>query len=165
VDLKHQVERFNKTFGCYPEVVLADKIYMTRENRKYLKEKGIRCIGKPLGRPSQTSLTPYEKQKLKKERNLRNHIEGKFGQGIKYGLKNIKARRQDTSESWIAAVNFVMNLQTLAILAGKYFSSFFSDIKWKLMHLKMNLTTRIMLNQLEKTGIVTSIPNFRVKFY
>jgi len=37
-DLKDQVERYKKRFGIYPEEVIADKIYGTAENRKYLKE-------------------------------------------------------------------------------------------------------------------------------
>lgn len=97
-----QVEQYRKTFGCYPELVLADRIYLNRENHKWMKERNIRIVGNPLGRPPKESLTPYQKRKQKKERNERNHIEGKFGQGKNaYGLNKIRARRQDTSESWI----------------------------------------------------------------
>ncbi|MQN01730.1 MAG: transposase [bacterium LCO1.1] len=38
--------------GHYPERVLADQIYRTRENRKFCKENGIRLSGPKLGRPS-----------------------------------------------------------------------------------------------------------------
>ena len=41
-DLQVQVERFRKLTGKYPELVQVDKIYLTRENRRFLKEKGIR---------------------------------------------------------------------------------------------------------------------------
>ena len=48
-------------------------------------------------------------------------IEGKFGQAKNtYGLSNIKAKRADTSESWIGAIFFVMNLLTLSKIAVKY---------------------------------------------
>jgi len=50
-DVKMQVENFKQTYGCYPRVFLGDQIFLTRENRKYLKEKGIKIYGKPLGRP------------------------------------------------------------------------------------------------------------------
>jgi hypothetical protein len=41
----------------------------------------------------------------------RNPIEGKFGQAkIAYGLDNIKAKLQQTSESWIACIALVLNL-------------------------------------------------------
>jgi len=119
-DMTKQVEDFHHTFGCYPELLLGDRIYLTRENRAYLKEKNIRIVGKPLGRPAKEQLPPYQKQKQKKERNQRNHVEGKFGQAKNaYGLSNIRARRQDTSESWIAAIFFVMNLTKLMQLSEK----------------------------------------------
>jgi IS5 family transposase len=35
IDLKEQVERYKALMGYYPEVVIADKIYGTRENREY----------------------------------------------------------------------------------------------------------------------------------
>lgn len=66
--------------------------------------------------------------KTKKERNQRNLIEGKFGQAKNvYGLGNIKAKRRDTSQSWISAIFFIMNLITLSKIAHKYavFCAFF----------------------------------------
>jgi IS5 family transposase len=58
------VEQFKTRFGCYPKELLVDKIYSTRENRKNLKEKGIRLVEKPVGRPSlaaQIVLSPGER--------------------------------------------------------------------------------------------------------
>ena len=78
-------------------------------------------MGKPLGRPPKKQLNAYQKRKLKKERNQRNLIEGKFGQAKNaYGLNNIKAKRNDTSGSWISAIFFIMNLVTLTKIAEKY---------------------------------------------
>jgi hypothetical protein len=109
--LKEQVENYKKRNGYYPELVQTDEIYMNRENRNYLKEKNIRHTGKPLGRKPKEDLSRYQKDKLKKERGERNHIEGKFGQGkSKYKLNKILARLDQTSESWIAAIFFVMNI-------------------------------------------------------
>ncbi|MCE5178570.1 MAG: IS5 family transposase [Porphyromonadaceae bacterium] len=48
-DLQAQVERFRKLTGKYPELVQVDKIYLNRENRRFLKEKRIRYTGEPLG--------------------------------------------------------------------------------------------------------------------
>lgn len=130
MDLELQVELFKKTYGHYPELALADRIYLNRNNRKYLKANGIRIVGKPLGRPPKETLTAYQRRKLKKERNQRNLIEGKFGQGKNaYGLSDIKAKRSDTSESWIAAIFFVMNLVTLLKIADKYaiFCAYFKN--------------------------------------
>jgi len=110
-DLKKQVEAYRKLNGYYPKVVITDKIYGTRENRQWLKELGIRYSGKPLGRPSAKQQTQYQKRKQKLEQGMRNQVEGKFGQGKNsYNLNKVRARAARTSESWIAAIFFVMNL-------------------------------------------------------
>ena len=108
-DLKQQVETYRHRYGHYPEVVIADQIYGTRANRDYLKSKGIRFSGKPLGRPPK--LSKDEKKLLRQEALLRNQIEGKFGEGKRrYDLGLVKAKTMATSESWIAVVFFVMNI-------------------------------------------------------
>ena len=110
-DLKKQVEEYKDLKGYYPEVLIADKIYGTRENRAYLKQHGIRFCGKPLGRPVKESLSPYLKLKRKIELGIRNQIEGKFGQGKNaYELNRVRTRTAKTSESWIACIIFIMNL-------------------------------------------------------
>lgn len=124
--LIEQVENYKKLNGHYPELVQTDEIYMTRENRKFLKDKNIRHTGKPLGRKPKVELSRYEKNKLKKERGERNHIEGKFGQGkSKYKLNKIMARLAQTSESWIGAIFFVMNILKLS---KEYFWLFLNDL-------------------------------------
>lgn len=130
LDLELQAEIYKTTYGHYPELLLADRIYLNQKNRKWLKENGIRIVGKPLGRPKKQKLNAYQKRKLKKERNQRNLIEGKFGQAKNaYGLSDIKAKRSDTSQSWIAAIFFIMNLITLTKIADKYaiFCAFFEN--------------------------------------
>jgi hypothetical protein len=115
-NLVGQVERYRDRFGYFPEVVSADKIYGTRKNRLYLKEHQIRFSGRRLGRPlDETKLTKSEIRRQKKQRKqdslIRNHIEGKFGEGKRsYDLHCVKAKRIETSESWIATIFFVMNL-------------------------------------------------------
>ncbi|MGZ5303266.1 MAG: IS5 family transposase [Bacteroidia bacterium] len=51
LDLVAQVEAYLGRYGHYPERVLADPLYGTRANRDYLKQRGIRFAGKPLGSP------------------------------------------------------------------------------------------------------------------
>lgn len=109
--LKASVELYKSKYGYYPAEVLADQIYCTRENRKWLKEKNIKLMAKPLGRPSKEALSnpvsPGE----------RNPIEGKFGQAkVGYGLANIGAKLKTTSQSWIAAIVLVLNLVRLTRL-------------------------------------------------
>ena len=50
-DLKSQVQAYRRRYGMYPQAVLGDPIYGTRDNCRYLKQHGIRFAGKPLGRP------------------------------------------------------------------------------------------------------------------
>ena len=113
-DLRPQVEGYRNRYGCYPKSVHADKIYRTRENRHYLRARGIRLSGPPLGRPP---LIPdgierriQRRQQHQDERD-RIPIEGKFGQGKRrFSLDRILAKLPQTSECWIAMVFFVMNL-------------------------------------------------------
>ena len=112
-DLIAQVENYKVLHGYYPELVQVDRIYASRENRKWLKARGIRITALPLGRKSKalSEESYYKKRKRKKEATERNHIEGKFGQGKNgYNLNKIRARLKQTSESWIAAIFFIMNL-------------------------------------------------------
>ena len=119
-DLKIQVENYKVTHGCYPEAVLADTIYGTRENRKYLKKHNIRYAGKPLGRPKKQTVENKEqlqKEKMRRREEYRQRIpiEGKFGQGKNgYRLNYIRAKTAKTSEAWIRSIFLVMNLLVLA---------------------------------------------------
>ena len=112
-DLILQVENYKTLHGYYPELVQVDKIYATRENRKWLTQRAIRITAPSLGRKSKEfkEESYYKKRKRKKEATQRNQIEGKFGQGKNgYNLNQIRATLQKTSESWIAAIFFIMNL-------------------------------------------------------
>ena len=135
-DVKLQVENYRKLYGRYPLYFLGDGIYLTRENRRYLKEKKIKIVGKPLGRPPKQSATSASQKRYKKKKAAeRNHVEGKFGQAKRgYGMNNIKARLEETSESWINAIFFVMNLTKLLQLVQKQLKQsvffIFSINKW-----------------------------------
>lgn len=118
-DLESQVEAYRARHGHYPEVVLGDPLYGTRDNRRYLKGKGIRFAGKPLGRPK--TVTEDNQEALRQDKAQRREeylqripIEGKFGQGKNgYRLNYIRAKRADTSVAWINSIFLVMNLLIL----------------------------------------------------
>jgi hypothetical protein len=118
-DLTSQVEGYRERHGVYPEVVLGDTIYGSRDNRRYLKERGIRFAGKPLGRPRKlTGANQAELKRLAAQRReeylQRIPVEGKFGQGKNgYRLNYIRAKRSDTSRAWINSIFLVMNLLIL----------------------------------------------------
>ena len=111
-DLKSQIEAYKNYTGYYPESVHVDKIYRTRENRAWCKERGIIMSGSPLGRPQKNVSKEKKKQDLESER-IRNSIEGKFGQGKRrFSLNRVMAKLPYTSETAIAITFLVMNLST-----------------------------------------------------
>ena len=111
-DLKAQVEAFKSYTGYYPESVHADRIYRTRENRAWCKEREIRISGPPLGRPPANVSKETKKQAWEDER-VRNSIEGKFGQGKrKFSLNRVMAKLDNTSGTAIAITFLVINLST-----------------------------------------------------
>ena len=62
LDLKTQVEEFQRFTGCYPESIHVDRIYLTQSNRSWCKEKGIRMSGVPLGIPPKNISKSKKKQ-------------------------------------------------------------------------------------------------------
>lgn len=117
-DLIEQIQRYHKRFGFYPESVHVDKIYRTRENRRYCKKKGIRLSGPPLGRPREESELLKEQKKLQHQDEVdRIAIEGKFGQGKRrFSLARVMTKLAQTSEVSIMISFIVMNLEK--ILSG-----------------------------------------------
>jgi len=122
-----------------------DKIYATRENRRWFKEKGIRMTAAPLGKPSKQQVESYyQKRKRKKEATERNAIEAKFGQAKNgYNLNQICAKLRETSESWISCIFFVMNLL-------KYEKDYFLHFFYRLF---LEVKSRIFENILSQNKI------------
>ena len=111
-DLPQQAETYRKTYGCYPQSIHADKIYQTRANRAWCKERDIRLSGKPLGRPRQMSAE--EKKQQRRDETDRIPIEGKFGNSKRKGtLDRIMAKLADTGLTVIGVGILVMNLDHL----------------------------------------------------
>ena len=134
--LELQVEKYKGRFGFYPELVCGDAVFGTRDNRGYLKKLGITFSGKALGRPPKLTEEEarQERRQRKAQAGLRNGIEGKFGEGKrKYDLDLVKAKTMPTSESWIAAVFFVMNLarwmRTRSFLSLRRLCNYFKE-RW-----------------------------------
>lgn len=115
-DLIRSVESYQKQYGYYPEAVIVDKIYRTRDNIRFCKSKGIRISGPRLGRPAAGD-DDYKLQQYK-DSCIRNTVEGKFGIGKKsYGLDRIMSRLRLTS-------NTVINLSFLAMNLVKAYCAF-----------------------------------------
>ncbi|MCM1045570.1 MAG: IS5 family transposase [Candidatus Gastranaerophilales bacterium] len=103
------VERYRSRTGRYPERVLADQIYRTRDNRAYCKKHGIRLSGSKLGRPSPDAKTD---KKLEHKDNMdRIEVERFFSRSKRcYGLRCIVTKLEETQMTSIALSVFVSNL-------------------------------------------------------
>ena len=129
-DLQGQVEKFKQTYGYYPSSVHADRIYRSKANKDWCKERGIRLSGIGLGRPPK-NISEEEKRHTRRDEAFRNRIEGKFGQAKsgcdpapsngarerapsrKFSLDLVKTKLKETSETAIAITFLVVNLSQL----------------------------------------------------
>ena len=114
-DLQKQAERFKARTGSYPESIHADKIYRNRENLRWCRKNNIRLSGPALGRPliDATELAARRKQQRLDE-IIRIEIEGRFGTAKRrYRLNKIMTKLRKTSETTIALIFFVMNLDKI----------------------------------------------------
>jgi len=144
-DLIKSVESYYQLHGHYPELVQVDKIYHTKRNRKWLKERDIRITAAPLGRKPKKEETSYQRRKKKKEATERNHIEGKFGQGKNgYNLNKIRAKLKETSESWVSCIFFIMNLLNFD---KEYFLTIFKQIIFVYYYEQLAIINSFYTNQ------------------
>ena len=111
--LIESVESYFKRHGFYPEAVLADKIYRTRDNLRFCEEHGIRLSGPRLGRPAVSKVIQKEQKRLERQDSSeRNAVEGTFGTAKRrYGMARIMAKLKETAESVICLQFLVMNLE------------------------------------------------------
>ena len=123
-DLKDQIEAYKKFTGYYPDSVHVDKIYRTRANRAWCKERCIRLSGSPLGRPPK-NLSKEAKQQAQNDERFRNTIEGKFGQAKRrFSLNLVMTKLTTPSETSIAITFLVINLSKLLRQFCSLFLSF-----------------------------------------
>ncbi|MDJ0583445.1 IS5 family transposase [Crocosphaera sp.] len=112
-DLQGQVEKFKQTYGYYPSSVHADRIYRSKANKDWCKQRGIRQRVIGLGRPPK-NISEEEKRQTRIDEAFRNRIEGKFGQAKrKFSLDLVKTKLKETSETAIAITFLVVNLSQL----------------------------------------------------
>lgn len=108
--LQEAVDAFYKRTGHYPERVLADQIYRTRENRAFCKEHGIRLSGPKLGRPNAETQKTDKKQEYQ-DNTDRIEVERRFSLAKRcYGLGMIRTKLKETQLTSIALSVFVANL-------------------------------------------------------
>ena len=125
---QESVENYRKAYGHYPERVLADTIFRTRENLRYCKEHGIHLNGPKLGKPTADPSVRKKELRLEwLESGERGDIERRFGINKRcYSLGCITAKLQHTSEVMIYMSVLTLNLQRrLRLLLHAFFSFFF----------------------------------------
>jgi len=126
-DLIDQIESYHNRFGYYPESMHADKIYRTRDNRRFCQARGIRFSGPPLGRPRKVTESNTEQLKQAKQQHRQDEldriaIEGKFGQAKRrFSLARVMAKLAVTSEVVIMVSFMVMNLEKILSSLLSYF--------------------------------------------
>ena len=109
--LVEAVERFRERTGHYPERLLADQIYRTRDNRNFCKLHGIRLSGPKLGRPSFTKQSSKEKKQEYQDNIDQIEVERSFSLSKRcYGMDLIRTKLYDTTLTSIALSVFVTNL-------------------------------------------------------
>ena len=110
-DLPLHINKFKERFGYLPATILADKIYMNKENRKLLKKLEIKTYCKPLGRPPKNPPSPEIIAKMAKAVGERNEVECSFGTGKRiYRANNIRAKLPETARCWTGMCYFVKNV-------------------------------------------------------
>lgn len=109
-DLQAVAEDYRRKFGAYPEAILADKIYQTRANRSYCKDRGIRLSGPALGRPKSGDAGAKESRQMYKDACQRNAVEGRNGNlKRRYGLDLIMSKLEETAKTEAALNILAMN--------------------------------------------------------
>ena len=112
--------------GCYPERVLVDQIYRTKDNLRFCKENDIRISGPKLGRPPKDAeVLNKDRKTAAKDNKDRIEIERYFSTAKrKNGLGLINRKREDTSLSTIAMSVLVTNIfGTFKIAVQEYENS------------------------------------------
>ena len=150
-DFISQIEAYKEYTGVYPESVHADKIYRTRVNRAWCKERGIRLSGPPLGRPP-LKVSREAKKQAREDERIRNEIEGKFGQAKRrFSLNRVMAKLSNTSETSIAMTFLVMNLVKLL---RQFYCLFLGQFFPNIMVLPRSINLNYEVNNQSKAGLM-----------
>ena len=127
-DLIPQANKYKQEYGCYPERICADRIYINTKNRNFCTRNNIRLSGKQLGRPPKDpEINAAHKQQLSADQRKRNEVEGCFGSGKrKYSLDLIMARLPKSAETSISMAFVVMCAEKIRRLLCLFFVVIFA---------------------------------------
>lgn len=127
-DLIHQAKAYKQRYGCYPERICADRIYINTKNRNFCTRNKIRLSGKKLGRPPKNpEVSAAHKKQFSADQRRRNEVEGAFGAGKrKYSLRLIMARLPKGAETLISMSFLVMCTEKIWRLFRLFFIFIFA---------------------------------------
>ena len=110
--LTDRIEAFRDRTGHYPEAVMVDAIYRTKENIAYCEKRNIRITGKPLGNKKKSpKMSKKEKQIEYKDSVVRIAVERFFSLiKLHYGAGLIMPRLSNSAINSIALSILVANL-------------------------------------------------------
>lgn len=129
-DLIPQAKKYKREYGCYPERICADRVYINTKNRNFCTKNNIRLSGKRLGRPPKDpEVNATCKQQLSADQRRRNEVEGVFGSGKrKYSLQLIMARLPKGAETSISMAFLVMCAEKILRLLFLFLVSMYAWI-------------------------------------
>jgi len=143
-DLIPQAQKYKEEYGCYPERICADRIYLNTKNRNFCRDNNIRLSGKRLGRPPKDpEINAAYKQQLSADQRKRNEVEGVFGSGKrKYALDLIMPRLAKGAETSIAMALLVMCAEKIRRLLRLFFVLIFAWLySWQMPSSAWNALT------------------------
>ena len=125
--LSDMIERYKERTGCYPERILADKIYRNRENLSYCAERKIRLSGPALGRPKKDEICDKKQDYI--DESERVEVERKFSlANRKCGIGLIVTRLKETTCHCLAMSVLLLNLRKIGTVLFTIFSLWFQKL-------------------------------------
>lgn len=125
--LSDMIERYKERTGCYPERILADKIYRNRENLSYCAERKIRLSGPALGRPKKDEICDKKQDYI--DESERVEVERKFSLAKrKCGIGLIVTRLKETTCHCLAMSVLLLNLRKIGTVLFTIFSLWFQKL-------------------------------------
>ena len=110
--LPEMIERYKERTGCYPERILADKIYRNRDNLAYCTERKIRLSGPALGRPKKDEIRDKKQDYIDEAERV--EVERKFSLAKrKCGIGLIVTRLKETTCHCLAMSVLLLNLRKI----------------------------------------------------
>ena len=125
--LSDMIERYKERTGCYPERILADKIYRNRENLSYCAERKIRLSGPAHGRPKKDEICDKKQDYI--DESERVEVERKFSLAKrKCGIGLIVTRLKETTCHCLAMSVLLLNLRKIGKVLFTIFSLWFQKL-------------------------------------